>query len=314
METALFKNETFTALAEARSIPELYGILEDNGLSCENGRFGEKSFEKGLKALLDVAYLDVLAGVSAPELFTVFTYPYDCINLKTALKCAEKGRDADGLLLPYGTVSPETVTEAVLKRSFNAFPSNMAQAAEKAIGEFAKTRNPQVIDLTLDRALYLDMSASVSENPVEFFQRLLEIKADTVNILTAIRIIKMNGSASLFESTYAQGGTLTLSVFTDAFENGMEVVIDALKGGRYEKLIDSLSCSEINLTEAERVADKIYFDFIKTAKDIQSGAEVVAAYIAATEAQVKNIRILIAGKKLSVKPEALFERLSESYV
>ena len=124
----------------------------------------------------------------------------------------------------------------------------------------------------------------------------------------------MNGSASLFESAYAQGGTLTLSVFTDAFENGMEVVIDALKGGRYEKLIDSLSGSEINLTEAERVADKIYFDFIKTAKDIQSGAEVVAAYIAATEAQVKNIRILIAGKKLSVKPEALFERLSESYV
>ena len=314
METSLFKSETFIALAEARSISELYGILEDNGISCENGRFGEKSFEKGLKMLLDVAYLDVLASTPAPELFTVFTYPYDCINLKTSLKCAEKGISADGMLLHYGTVSPEAVAEAVLKRSFNVFPPNMANAAETAIAEFAKTRNPQVIDLLLDRALYLDMKKSVSENPVEFFHSLLKIKADTVNILTAVRIMRINGSVSLFESAYAHGGELTLSLFSGAFENGIETLAAALKGSRYERLSEIISRGEISLTELERAADKIYFDFIKTAKDIQAGAEVVAAYIAATEAQVRNIRILIAGKKLSVKPEELFERLSESYV
>ncbi len=314
METSLFKSETLSALAEARSLSELYGILEDNGVISESNRYGEKSFEKGLKSLLDTAYLDILGSVSSPELFTVFTYPYDCINLKTALKCAEKGVSTEGLLLPYGTVSPENVTEAVLKRSFSVFPSNMAEAAGAAIEEFAKGRDPQRIDLLLDRALYLDMKESVSENPVEFFHRLLETKADTVNIQSALRIMKMNGDLRLFESAYVEGGSLTPSLFSDTFENGAEALINALKGGRYEKLAKAFSGGEVNLTEMERTADKIYFDHIKTAKSVQSGAEVVAGYIAAVEAQVKNIRILIAGKKLSVGTEALFERLRESYV
>ncbi len=314
MENSLFKGETFRALAEARSLNELYGILEDNGIVPEIGSYGEKSFEKGLRTLLDVAYLDILESVPTPELFTVFTYPYDCINLKTALKCAEKGVSADKLLLPYGTVSPENVTEAVLKRDFSVFPSNMAAAAESAIEEFAKSRSPQSIDLLLDRALYLDMTESVSENPVPFFHRMLEIKADTVNVQSAVRIMKISGDLSLFENAYVEGGTLTLSVFSDAFENGVETLIPALKGGPYEKLTDTFSGGKVNLDELEKTADKIYFDFIKTTKSVQSGAEVVAGYIAAVEAQVKNVRILTTGKKLSIGANALLERLRESYV
>ncbi len=314
METFLFKSETLTALAEARSLTELYGILEDNGVASESGSYGEKSFEKGLKALLDVAYLDILGSVPTPELFTVFTYPYDCVNLKTALKCAEKGISAEGLLLPYGTVSPENVAEAVLKRSFSVFPSNMATAAERAVEEFAKSRSPQTIDLLLDSALYLDMKKSVAENPIEFFHRLLEIKADTVNVQSALRIMKMSGKRTLFESAYVEGGTIEPSVFSDAFETGADALITALTGGRYEKLTSAFSGGKVNLTELERTADKIYFDYIKTAKSVQSGAEVVAGYIAAVEAQVKNVRILIASKKLSVGADALFERLRGSYV
>lgn len=313
METSLLSRETVSSMIEARNLTELYGILEDNGIAYTVGKFGEKSFESGLKERLSVAYLDILGSVPSPELFTVFTYPYDCNNLKTAIKAAEKGVSPDLYLLPYGTVSPEAVKETVLKRKFSVFPTNMAKATEKAIEVFAKTRNPQEIDLVLDKALFLDMKSSVAENPIELFHELLKIKADTVNILSYIRVAKMGGDFSLFERAFAPGGEIGLYLFEEAFKNGPEALMKELTG-RYERFSAVLSDKEISLSGAEKVADRIYSEFIKTAREVQSGAGVVAGYIAAIENEVKSIRILIAGKRLSVNSEEFFERLSESYV
>lgn len=314
LETELFSRETLLNMANASSLSALYGILEDNKISYTEGDFGEKSFENGLSLLLSSAYIDILGSVPSPELFTVFTYPYDCINLKTALKCAEKGISPDGLLLPYGTVSPENVRDAVQKRSFSVFPKNMGIAAKEAIDVFAKTKNPREIDLILDGALFLDMKESVEENGVEFFSDILRIKADTVNVLTAVRIIKMGAPVSLFERAFVEGGAIDRAFFTERLPKGIVSLGEGLSSiDRYARLGDSLKDGK-ELTEAERIADSIYLDFIKTAKDVQSGAEVVAGYLAALEAEVKNIRILITGKKLSVSSERLIERLGESYV
>lgn len=313
MENALISREAMISMAETRTLDELYGILEDNGIASENGAFGDKSFEKGLHALLDTIYLDVLGSVPSPELFTVLTYPYDCVNLKTALKCAEKGVSPDGLLLPYGTVSPEEVKDAVLKRSFSVFPTNMAEAATKAIEVFARSRNPQDIDLILDKALFFDMKESVENNPVGFFRSLLEVKADTVNVLSYMRIRKIGASKELFERAFVSGGSLDISHFEDAFENGTVSLANALRD-KYEKLSQLLLTDNVTLYDIEKAFDSIYTDLIRSARSVQTGAEVVAGYAAAIEKEVQSVRILITGKKLSVSPEKLIERLGEYYV
>lgn len=302
-------------MSEARTSEELYRLLSDNGIVSVLGENGEKDVESSLRALLSLAYTDVLGSVPSPELFTVFTYPYDCNNLKLAIKCSLKGIAPDAFLLPYGTVPPEMLSEAIRKRSFSAFPSNMATAATEAFDAFAKTGSAQEIDLLLDKALFRDMRDSVAVNPIASFRTLLEIKADNVNILSAVRVSRLGGGYSFFERAYVDGGSLPPSLFKKAFEVGFTAFAEELsENERYRAIAEVLKRSSVSITEAESTADRIYYGFIRGAFSIQSGAETVAGFLAATEAEVKSVRILIAGKRLSKNAEALSGRLGGSYV
>lgn len=302
-------------MSEARSSEELYRLLSDNGITPTLGENGEKEVEGSLKALLSLAYTDVLGSVPSPELFTVFTYPYDCNNLKLAIKCSVKGVSAEAFLLPYGTVAPETLAEAIRKRSFSAFPSNMARAATEAFDAFAKTGNAQEIDLLLDRALFRDMKDSVAANPIGSFRTLLEIKADNVNILSAVRVSKFGGGYSFFERAYVDGGSLPPSLFKKAFDGGLSAFAEALsENERYKAVSEALKNPSVSITAAESVTEGIYYRFIRNAFSVQSGAETVAAFLAATEAEVKSVRILLAGKRLSRDADTILERLGGLYV
>ncbi len=302
-------------MSEARSSEELYRLLSDNGITTVLGENGESGVEGSLKALLSLAYTDVLGSVPSPELFTVFTYPYDCNNLKLAIKCSVKGVSADAFLLPYGTVPPETLAEAIRKRNFSAFPSNMAAAATEAFDAFAKTGSAQEIDLLLDRALFRDMKDSVAVNPIDSFRTLLEIKADNVNILSAVRVSKLGGGYSFFERAYVDGGSLPLSLFKKAFDGGLSAFAEALSGNeRYKAVTEVLKEPSVSITAAESVAEGIYYGFIRNTFSVQSGAETVAGFLAATEAEVKSIRILLAGKRLSKGADTILGRLGGLYV
>ena len=191
----------------------------------------------------------------------------------------------------------------------------MAEAALKAIDAFAKTKSPQEIDLILDKALFSDLKHSVSENPLKYFSKALEIKSDTVNILSAVRISMTDGNLLLFERAFVDGGTFDIDFFNGVFENGIPVFAEKLlQNKQYEKIGKSLSKKTVSLEETEKVSDEIYMNHLKTAKDVQAGAEIVAGFIAAAELEVRNIRITIAGKKLGTSAEKLSERMRESYV
>ena len=96
-------------------------------------------------------------------------------------------------------------------------------------------------------------------------------------------------------------------------KDGTVSLANALRD-RYEKLSQLLLTDNVTLYDIERAFDSIYSDLIRSARSVQTGAEVVAGYAAAIEKEVQSVRILITGKKLSVSPEKLIERLGEYYV
>ena len=53
---------------------------------------------------------------------------------------------------------------------------------------------------------------------------------------------------------------------------------------------------------------------VREAKGVIFGVEVPLAYLLATEAQCKNIRILLAGKQAGLEPDAIRERMRDCYV
>lgn len=64
----------------------------------------------------------------------------------------------------------------------------------------------------------------------------------------------------------------------------------------------------------ERAADDELMEVAREAKMVSFGAEILVGYLIAREYEVKNLRILLAGKSVGLTTDALRERMRLSYV
>ena len=69
-----------------------------------------------------------------------------------------------------------------------------------------------------------------------------------------------------------------------------------------------------SLTFVEKQCDDFYLDIVKSAKNVLYGPEPLGAYIVAREYEVRNLRIVVAGKLSGLRAETIKERLRSSYV
>ena len=64
----------------------------------------------------------------------------------------------------------------------------------------------------------------------------------------------------------------------------------------------------------EKWADDFWMELVRDAKFVPFGAEVFIGYAIALEYEIKNIRILLAGKDAGLDSDVIRERLRKSYV
>ena len=82
----------------------------------------------------------------------------------------------------------------------------------------------------------------------------------------------------------------------------------------YKKFAESVSSSHPTLTEVERAADNVWLARVRDAKFIPCGPEVLIGYLLAVENDVRNLRIILAGRAAGLSAESIMERIRESYV
>lgn len=297
--------------------------VSDMALIMRN--FGAGQYMKNEGATLDSALSDMTDGMYSElerivpdvSLLNVFRCKYDCNNVKTAIKCEGRDLDTDSMLYSCGMLSKEQIYNAVKTNDFSALPENMAQAAKEASETFRASGNPQIVDILLDKACYLDMlNFSSSDKTVH---RWIKVRTDITNLLITLRIIGLKvgeGGISLLRLSLLDGGYISKKTFEDGYYGGEEKLFSCLEYGRLSGLIKNIKPSgkKLSFAVAEREADNFFMDMVKEAKFIPFGGAVPAAYITAHEYAIKNIRIILAGKDANMSAELIRERLRESYV
>ena len=68
-----------------------------------------------------------------------------------------------------------------------------------------------------------------------------------------------------------------------------------------------------SFTSIERLCDDAVMKYVKDAKYISFGIEPLIAYTAAKQAEIKSVRIVLAGKAAGLAPNLIRERLRETY-
>jgi V/A-type H+-transporting ATPase subunit C len=293
--------------AEAKNVADALRIFEECGIRINDG-----NVEEALGTLIDEAYKILFEAAPVPEVFNILRYPYDCHNIKSAVKCSFRDTDAARLMYNNGSIPPDEILRMTRERGFLSLPRHMAEAASSAFETYYRNADPQQIDTTLDKACFLDMTESAEQYDLPYLRDLVAYKADTINILTCVRLIRMNARAASLKNAILPGGIVPVDTFAATFAaEGIKeretALYNTLRKTRYNTTDNS---STDSLTVIERSCENAYLAFVGgEAKKKLFGAQVLAAFAVARETEVKNIRIVISGRAASLPAEVIKERL-----
>ncbi len=305
-------------MAFASNGEELCRMLKDKGISVKDDPKSGSDYAQAFSSVLFDAYSFVFSDIPDKSLFAMFTYPYDCHNLKTALKYAIKGENGIRYMIPLGSAFAESAEKAVMGGEKSEFPSNMAHAVKKARSEYVKRRDPQIIDLMLDHACFEDIGLALRRKNAGFMDELFRLKTDIANIYTALRLLRRGcGKRRLPpEYVFLPGGDIDASFFYGIFnrDGSEEAFVYALMHTKRSDIAYAIKSEKGDMGKTGKILEDIFIASVMRSKNVVSGYETAVRYLTLAEYEVKNLRVLVAGKKAGAKPESIIERLYECYV
>lgn len=318
LENTVIGRERLERLLQADGTDACIPLLEEWGVklirSTETGAFDR---EATLEARLSEAYAEVLASTDDAAFARIWLLPYDCNNIKSAIKCAHRGLDCDRMLIRLsGGIPADDVKNAISKHVYDRLPAPFGSAAREAAAQFERTGDPRVVDRILDAACYAGMLALAKESGVELAEKLVVRKIDLTNAMIALRAGRMGGEIGrrTLAEFFLPGGQLALSELAAWSAAGEDEVLERLYYTALERFAKRAAGTDRTLAALERAADDDLMETAREAKLVPVGAEIAVGYLIGREYEVKNLRILLAGKSVGLPADALRERMRLSYV
>lgn len=260
------------------------------------------------------SYDFVTSMIGDSAIVSIFKYPYDCNNLKVALKGELCSRDCTELYYSFGTVAVRELERALRERDFSSFPKNMASAVLEAIELTSKNPNPQTIDILLDKACLSDMIGTAREFGCEYLTDIIMTKIDSYNILSFIRCVRMRKNTDFYKKLTVDGGKVPSSALFEVYDSGLEALADVLKLTVYSQISQSILhylAEPVNgfFSNVEKELENLYTSRVEEVKFISFGPEIPVSYLINCERNIKNAGIILAGKSAGLDTKTIRERL-----
>lgn len=309
-EMNLLSEERLQRMMECKNVSDAIRILIEvnyaGGMVVEDNNF---------YALLAEEENIVTAFVRevAPENvgFECFFLKNDYHNLKALLK-AKYGKieDITPLILPDGNYPFARLKEWL--DSDKLYFSPFVEEAIKNISKAFETGNgsPRLIDVEMDRAMFKDMADRLNKVNDKYIKQYFVTLIDSTNVLTYLRVKKINAGFAFFASNYVEGGSFTLKQFEDLNMDEAKL-IKMLSGTVYKEFYDKISDSDLSTFETmqDNYLLKI-FSINKT--DMFSVAPIVGYYLAKLN-EIKVLRVVLVCIKNKVSLEEMKKRVRLLY-
>lgn len=317
IEKRLLNKNDFDRMIEAKTPEDALKVLLDAGYSSDEDTRGPYGYELLLKEEQKKVYRLLKEIAAEPEVFDLFLYKNDYHNIKALLKEEFSGQNADSILVEPGTITGNRLRTLIRDRNFEELHPVLREAIEECIDIFNRTKDPQVIDIILDRACFRQMKEAADASGYDFIINLVAAWIDIANIKTFLRIKSLGKSRDFLEKSLLPCGKIHHEVFLRNLDNPLDSFIDAFKNQPYESL-----CREGmenfkntgNLTGFEKLSDNYIISLVRKALYIPLGIEPLIGYLIAKETEIKNARIVMVGKINNMPETIIRERLRDTYV
>lgn len=245
------------------------------------------------------------------SVFNTFLYENDFHNLKAAIKQLYTDKEFNNIYIENCTVKPEIMLQALKEQDFKLLPDYMQECAQEAYEMQVHTGDSQLTDIIIDKKALEKIYESGTSSNNELFSKYAELRVAFANINIALRCNKIAKTRDYMTRAMAECKSLNISSLIDAASESEDAICDYLRTTSYEGIVPSIRKSSSAL---EKYCDDQIIELIKPQKYNSFTVSPLAAYILARENEIKNVRILISGKRNNLREESIRERLRELYV
>ena len=311
-EPRMLSREKAERMLDAPSFSESAKLLTDCGYE-DMSQMNAAQIDGALSRHRAEVFRELMLLLPEKQLVDVFRVKYDYHNAKVILKAEAMGTDGTVLLSESGRVSPEALLSAYQEDRLNALPSRLATALSEGRELLARSGNPQLADFALDKAYFAELTELAKTSESSFLRGYVAILADSTNLKSAVRTLRMGKNADFLRGALVTGGKI----------DG-DRLVSAASGEGLAALFNGSALSEAaalgaaaaeggSMTAFERACDNAVMAYLVGAKLKAYGEEPVIAYLAAVENEITAVRMILTGRLAGIDPQVIRERLRDLY-
>lgn len=318
LETRLLDKSKFDRMIECSTPWDAVKILQETEYATHMS-YVKKAEDYEYMLSLELSRLYKLLYELSPVkvLVDIMSIKYKYHNMKVLLKAKALNKDFHELLIPIEVADFEQLKAAIENNDYRNLSTFMAEAAEQASVDYEINKNPQNIDIILDRFLFSEMVSMSKEINSDFIKKFVQAQIDLINIKSVIRVKRQNKGREFLEPILIEGGAIDKSRLNALLLDSVESIPGRFAYSQYAEVLSS-GIEEYrkdgSLNKLEILIDNFIMKLMKDAKYMSSGPEPLIAYIYAKENEIRLIRIIMVGKINKLSSDEIRERLRDNYV
>lgn len=308
LENELLNETQVERLISAKSISEVYSVLQDTFLAMEILKHGEENITEALDSFIIAARRSLESMSPHKEVLDILWLKYDYHNLKTIIKARKAGLDdahikKDGFA--GGKYTMDELMEAFEDGTLSRMNSHFTQAVEKA----RTATHVFEIDLSMNEFYFKTIKAIALASKDMFVQDFVKLQIDLFNVKAALRAQTLENIDP--KMVFVPGGT-----FSRKDLDKKKSVLESLKKvGSEKEWTDAIALFEKtnDYTHLERAADEHVVQFLKSRSTQLFSPAPLFAYFTLLKGNAQLIGAIIVAKRSGVDEKELRTLLRRVY-
>ena len=216
--------------------------------------------------------------------------PRDFHNAMALVKAVYLGLEAEKLLAPDGLVPSARILECIKEKDLTPLNAELKDAIMASAELFEEDKaSGAEIGVIFEKAQFAHLSSVCSKNLL--LKKLIAVKADMTNILTALR----SDSEDYAKKCFVSGGKLADSKLLKLFEEDKSKAVQAFKDTPYFEFVKNCVDAKgtgLPLTQAEKISDSYEAEYFNARKYDLKRSQPFLYYVFRRRAENANVRIL----------------------
>ena len=313
----LMSEGDYDRLANAKDLVQAESILQEFGYG-EAKELKDGDIEYFIRREQNKLFDLIYNTIPERKELAHYLFPYDYHNVKVCLKSEILGiTPSDTYLMSTGDLEWQRVVAMIKERSYEFMPREMKEAVAEATEQYGKSHDPQVIDIIMDKACYKAMLRRATRTGEDFLINIIKKQIDALNLKMFIRLREMGRQVDFFKKVYLDGGNIAEGLFISSYDEPYNQFAERLiPYGFKTAVLDGTN--SLRDTGSFNLLEKLLEDTVmeenKKAKYESFGIVPIAGFWHAKEVEIDNLRIVLNGLQIGIKPEETLERLRMPYV